>query len=185
MEWPMEHLSDLFGEMMQIAYVTNDIDAATSYLETTLGIARFRINRGSSLGGRIHVGGELVDEWVIDAALAYSGATNIEVIRPVSGAVALYRSGIRHGALLTLHHLGFRVDDFDAATRVVERAGRAWAQNGTFGDIRFGYLDFTAELGHYVEVMELGPQAAAFFASIAAESRQTGQADRPAPGTPA
>jgi hypothetical protein len=166
----MERLSELFGDMMQVAYVTHDLEAATRHLETMYGTARFRINRGSSLGGRIRVGGALADEWVIDAALVYSGSTNIEVIQPVSGAVELYTAGIRPGAPLTFHHLGFRVDDFDEASEVVERAGRVWAQHGTFGDIRFGYLDLTVELGHYVEVMELGPNAAAFFASIEAES---------------
>ncbi len=166
----MEHLSELFGDMMQVAYVTDDLDAATNHLESMYGTARFRINRGSSLGGKVRVGGELADEWVIDAALVYAGATNIEVIQPVRGSVELYRAGIRPGALLTFHHLGFRVDDFDEAAAVVERAGREWAQEGTFGDIRFGYLDLTAELGHFVEIMELGPHAAAFFASIEAES---------------
>jgi hypothetical protein len=166
----MDTLSDLFGDLMQVAYVTADIDAATEHLQATHGTPRFRINRGASLGGSIRVGGEIADEWVIDAALSYSGSTNIEVIRPVRGAVDLYSAGIRPGALLSFHHLGFRVDDFDEATAVVERAGRSWIQSATFGDIRFGYLDTTDELGHYVEIMELGPQGAAFFAALQAQA---------------
>lgn len=168
----MQTLSDLFRDMIQIAYVTNDIDAATEHLQTTQGMSCFRINRGSSLGGSIDVDGTIADEWVIDAALTYAGTTNIEVIQPVSGSVDLYASGIRPGSLLTFHHLGFRVDDFDEATAVVRRAGRKWIQHATFGDIRFGYLDMTHELGHYVEVMEMGPQATAYFASIEADANR-------------
>lgn len=168
----MERLSDLFGDLMQIAYVTDDIDAATEYLQADLGTAPFHINRGSSLGGEIEVAGEIADEWVIDAAISYAGSTNIEIIRPVRGAVQLYSNRIRPGSPVSFHHLGYRVDDFDAASAIVSAAGRSWVQHATWGDIRFGYLDLTDELGHYVEVMELGPRAAAYFASIEAESNR-------------
>ena len=78
-----------------------------------------------------------------------------------------------------------RDDEFLLAlAHVGSKAGRAWALAGAFGDIRFGYLDMTSDLGHYVEVMELGPRAAAYFASIEAASRQTGRSDRPAPDAP-
>jgi len=172
----MRHLSDLFADMVQVAYVTDDIDAATAHLESALGTAPFRFTRGASLGGSIRIDGVVADEWVIDAALVYSGSTNIEVIRPVRGAVSLYTRHLRDGSLLTLHHLGFRVDDFDEASDVVARSGRRWAYEAAFGDIRFGYLDTFDELGHYAEIMQLGPQATAFFASIEATSRQASRA---------
>lgn len=172
----MRHLSDLFADVFQVAYVTADLGAATTHLESTLGTAPFHVTRGASLGGSIRVDGVVAEEWVIDAALVYSGATNIEVIQPVRGAVELYTRHLRDGSLLTLHHLGFRVDDFDEASAVVERAGRHWAYAATFGDIRFGYLDTFDELGHHVEVMELGPLATTFFASIEAASKQEANA---------
>jgi hypothetical protein len=165
-------LCDLLADHVQIAYVTDDIDAATQHLETMLGTAPFHINRNASLGGTIRVDGAIADEWEIHAAMTYAGATNIEVIQPVRGAVDLYTDGIRPGHLLTIHHLGFVVDDFDEASRVVAASGRTWIQEATFGDIRFGYLDVTDELGHYAEIMELGPRATAYFASIEAESHR-------------
>jgi hypothetical protein len=70
----------------------------------------------------------------------------------------------------TLHHVGFAVDDFDEASAVVEASGRAWKQFGDSGEIRFGYLDMRAELGHFVEVMELGQPAAQWLAQIDAAS---------------
>lgn len=162
----MDGLSDLFRDLMQVAYVTDDIVAATEHLQSTMGIHPFHINRGASLGGEIEVAGETAADWVIDAALSYAGSTNIEVIQPIRGSVDLYTSGIRPGSPLTFHHVGYRVDDFDHACDVVARSGRSWIQHATFGDIRFGYLDLTDELGHYAEIMELGPQASAYFDSI-------------------
>jgi hypothetical protein len=40
------------------------------------------------------------------------------------------------------------------------------------GVIRFAYLDLTAELGHFVEVMELGPGFTSYLAKLEAESNR-------------
>jgi Glyoxalase/Bleomycin resistance protein/Dioxygenase superfamily len=169
----MRSLSDLLRDVFQLAYVTEDIDAATSWFESTLGTTRCHTRYKSSLGGTVEVDGQPADEWLIDVALVNAGRTNLEIIRPVSGAVDIYRDGIRPGALATFHHIGVRVDDFDEAAAVVAASGRSWKQTGIMdGAIRFGYVDMTAELGHHVEVMELGPTAAAYFDRLEAESNR-------------
>lgn len=172
-------LSDLFRNFMQLGYVTDDIDAATTYLESRLGTVECVKHYKSSLGGGrpddqrspfVVVDGEPADEWVIDVALVNAGPTNLEIIKPVVGAVDLYRGAIRPGEPATLHHLGFRVDDFDKASAIVAASGRTWKQFGDSGAIRFGYLDMTAELGHFVEVMELDESSAKGFAQLEAAS---------------
>lgn len=155
---PLRSLSDLLREVIQLAYVTDDIDAAVTWCEQTLGTTPCHTIRGSSLAGVAVVDGVTAQEWLIDVAMVNAGDTNIEIIRPVSGAVDLYRDAIRPGSPATFHHIGVRVDDFDEATALIAAAGRSWIQHGTTeGLIRFGYLDLVAELGHFVEVMEVGP----------------------------
>ena len=167
----MRTFSDLFRNVMQIAYVTEDLDAATDYFESTLGTVGCQTTYKSSLGGVVVVDGETADEWVIDVALVNAGPTNLELIRPVSGAVDLYRSWLRPGAVATFHHIGFRIPDFDEATDIVAAMGKRWKQYGVIeGAMRFGYVDMTAELGHYVELMDLGPPAERLFASLEAKS---------------
>jgi hypothetical protein len=164
-------LSDLFRNVLQIAYVTEDLDMATAYFESTLGTVPCRKTYKSSLGGTVVVDGETAEEWVIDVALVNAGATNLEIIRPVSGAVDLYRSAIRPGAPATLHHLGYRIPDFDEATAILAANGRAWKQYGRLeGSLRFGYVDMTAELGHYVELMDLEPGMESYLAWLEAAS---------------
>ncbi len=170
---------------MQLGYVTDDIDAAASYLESRLGTVQCVRHYRSSLGvgpatqaadtaapegSHVIVDGAVAAEWVIDVALVNAGATNIEIIRPVSGSIDLYRSRLRSDAPATFHHAGFRVDDFDEATAMVARSGRRWAQYGVSGGIRFGYLDLTAELGHYIEVMELDDTSVNMFTKLEAAS---------------
>ncbi|KPI05300.1 hypothetical protein OK074_0438 [Actinobacteria bacterium OK074] len=179
----MRSLSDLFRNFMQLGYVTDDVEAAASYFETKLGTVECVRHFKSSLGGGrppavaggprttfVVVDGAPADEWVIDVALVNAGPTNLEIIRPVGGMVDLYRGAVRPGTPATLHHLGFRVDDFDEASAIVEASGRSWKQFGDSGAIRFGYLDMTAELGHYVEIMELDEAAAQGFAQLEAAS---------------
>jgi len=153
----LRSLSDLFREVIQLAYVTDDLDVGVEWLQSTLGTSPVHTMYASSLGGSVVVDDQPAAEWVIDAALVNAGPTNIELIRPISGAVDMYRKGIRPGTPATFHHIGVRVDDFDEATELITRHGRRWEQYGSTGAIRFGYLDMTAELGHRVEVMELGP----------------------------
>lgn len=168
---PLRSLSDLFREVVQLAYVTEDIDAGVEWFQSTLGTTRCHTMYASSLGGSVVVDGRPAEEWVIDAALVNAGATNLELIRPISGEVEMYRRGIRPGAPATFHHIGVRVDDFDEATALITANGRSWEQYGeTEGTIRFGYLDMTAELGHRVEVMELGPGMQHFLALLRDES---------------
>lgn len=168
---PLRSLADLLREPVQLAYVTDDIDAATAWFESTLGTTRCHTRYQSSMGGLVTVDGEVADEWVIDVALVNAGPTNLEIIRPVSGAVDLYRDAIRPGAPATFHHLGVRIDSFEEATAVVEGAGRTWAQYGGLADsVLFGYVDLTAELGHHVEVMQIAPGFQSYLDKLQAES---------------
>ena len=49
--------------------------------------------------------------------------------------------------------------------------GRSWKQYGHLqGSLRFGYVDMTAELGHYVELMHLEPGMASYLAWLEAQS---------------
>jgi len=167
----MRSFSDLFRNTMQVAYVTEDLDTATQYFESTLGTVPCRKSYKTSLGGIVVVDGETAEEWVIDVALVNAGPTNLEFIRPISGAVDLYRDAIRPGVPATFHHLGFRIPDFDEASAIVAASGKSWKQYGHLeGSIRFGYVDMTADLGHYVEFMDLEPASVERFAALEAAS---------------
>ena len=141
----MRSLSDLFRNFLQLGYVTDDTDAAAAYLESSMGTGRGVKSYASSLGGGrppvsasdpraafVVVGGTPADEWLIDVALVNAGPVNLEVIRPVGGAVGLYLDAVRPGEPATLHHVGFVVDDFDEASAVV--AASALDQQGLWDD---------------------------------------------------
>jgi hypothetical protein len=94
-------------------------------------------------------------EWTIDVAVVNVGAYNIELIRPVSGAVDLYREAVRP-CPATFHHVGVEIDSLAEVGEVATRAGRDWSLIGhTSGFAHFVYLDLREELFHFVEFIEL------------------------------
>lgn len=177
----MRSLDDLFRNFMQVGYVTDDIDVAAAFFESKLGTVECVKHYKASMGGGrppaagvdavvpwVIVDGQPAEEWLIDVLLVNAGPTNLEVICPVGGSVDLYRDAVRPGVPASMHHLGFRVDDFDEASAVVEASGRSWKQYGVSGGIRMGYLDLRAELGHFVEIMELDEESAEGFSQLEA-----------------
>jgi hypothetical protein len=163
----MRNLGELYGRVFQHGYVTNDLDAAIEWFRTTLGTGEFSRFTGITLE-HVEIDGHPSADWSIDAALVNVGTANVELIRPVSGAVDMYRDAVRPGAPATFHHLGVEVDDFDCVDELVRELGRPWALRARMpGFARFGYVDLCRELGHHVEFVELEEDGRAYFAALA------------------
>jgi hypothetical protein len=68
---------------------------------------------------------------------------------------------------------GYRIPNFDEATEILAANGKTWAQYGHMkGGLRFGYVDMTAELGHYIEFMDLERGGEMHFAALEAKSNE-------------
>lgn len=149
----------------QVAYVTNDFERALQQCGRTHGIREF-----ARLPGMRYPTGP-GREAVCDVALAYVGATEIEVICPRSGDVEIYRDHLPpSGFGLRFHHLGRLFDSVAELEQQVERyvrEGRALPVNAASpGSARYFYADYRAELGHYIEGICFEPQARAWLSSI-------------------
>jgi hypothetical protein len=68
-------------------------------------------------------------------AFGYVGDVQFEVIEPSTYSEFLER--VPAGGV---HHLGFSVEDYDAATADLLGRGYRLVQRGTFGDTKFGYF---------------------------------------------
>lgn len=148
----------------QLAYVTDDIDAATRIAAATMGIGTFQINRDMA----IETGGGTA---MAHFALAFLGNTQIEIIQPAGGADAVYREGVRAkcGAL-NFHHVGALITD-EARWREVEaevaESSASVPVRGAFGDLmHYLYVDRRDTLGHYLEYMWRTEAGAGIFDSV-------------------
>lgn len=150
-------LDQLNTRVIQIAYVSDDLERATAWFERTLGARGFDHNGTTTLHDAI-VDGEVADEWSIESAGTMLGEVNLEIIRPVGGAVDMYREVIVPGAPATFHHYGVEVDSWEEAEAAREAMGVPWKTRGyTPGVVEFGYVDLRPTIGHYVEFMRLDP----------------------------
>jgi catechol 2,3-dioxygenase-like lactoylglutathione lyase family enzyme len=161
------------GQLTQICWVTDDLEATSRLLSEQFGVgALTRLDdieftpetttlRGEPVGFTCHI------------ALGYAGDLQLELIQPVSGPTIHAEFLAEHGP--GLHHVCFEVADMDAALAEAEAAGLPALMRGSMmdGEIEFAYLDGSAGGAPYVELARIGPQMRAFYDGIRATATGT------------
>jgi hypothetical protein len=166
----MNPLGSFYSGIFQFAYVCQDVKLAAADFKSRFGTGDFDFKLGLTVDDVI-AGGTPASGWTIDVAVVNMADTNIELIKPVAGAVDLYRDVIRPGHLATFHHVGVEVADLDQVREDVAAAGLEFALYGRMpGFCRFAYLDMREELGHFVEYVELDELGKAHFAALRAQA---------------
>lgn len=169
--------------VMQNAYVVDDIEAAAMRWIETAGIGPF-----------LHVPHVVLEEYSyrgerrsgldFSVALAQSGGVQVELIQQHCDSPSAYRDTMAKGQT-GFHHVGIYVADYDAAYRDYIGKGFASAVDGTFGAMRFAYVDTSAAIGCMVELIEQDPVQTDFFKRIAAAAAGwDGRTDPIRPGFP-
>ena len=107
------------GPIRQIAWLTEDLDAATGRWRAFAGIGPWTVYRNVALEGRYRGRPARV---TIDVALSYQDGMQIEIIRPHGRGPSPYHdeSGrVRVG----MHHVAWLVDDVAAAKETAAKGG--------------------------------------------------------------
>ncbi|MCP1430701.1 VOC family protein [Microbacterium foliorum] len=167
MSHPFAHI---FKNVFQVAYVADDLERATRWFRDNMDTPEWTFISGMRAVDCV-VDGEPAPLWEIDVAVVNVGTTNIEIIRPVAGPVGMYADHIDSSKPATFHHLGMLVEDMEETTASLEAYGKRWTT--AFESPGFGlvaYADFSRELGHYVEALQLAPEGKEFFADLAKKS---------------
>ena len=138
----------------QNGYVVADIDSTMARMERQYGPLKFRtfepeIEAQTPEGfGLVHV----------KVALAWIGTMQIELIQPISGYVRHYAAILDGDDQIRHHHIGLRVEDWDVTLADIQGSGLPIVYEGSFGDVRFIYVDATATLGHQIEYLSATPK---------------------------
>jgi len=91
----------------------------------------------------------------LDAAFAFSGDQQIEVIQPLGSATSIYSRFLEMHPEGGLQHLAFWVDDIAEAVARIERQGRKFVIVQRYGD-RHAYLDSVDAPGIMIQLMAHG-----------------------------
>lgn len=167
-------LSDLFANVWQLGYVSTDLDRANELLRERFGLEH--IMEVPTEGATFLVGDEPA-EWQTRISMGARGGLIVEVIEPVGGEVGFYRRALPDDGsfALRLHHLATFVPLGDEVWATIEglleRAGLRFDYTVLIPDrVRAGYVDTTAELGHWLEICQLQSADTEFFDGLAADS---------------
>jgi len=141
----------------QVAVVVRDLDAAIQHYVDRLAIGPWDIyTYGPHRMHTMTFRGEN-RPYVMKLALAFVGTTMYELIESIEGPNTYEEFLTARGE--GLHHLGYYVDDIDAAIDEMAANGYALLQSGrgfgVDGDGAYAYFDTEHDLGCIVEAIEL------------------------------
>jgi hypothetical protein len=149
----------------QVAYVTNNLDAAAALLEKQYGVPGFYKfdTTGVAQPGdpQLRIG------------LARVGGVEIELIEPQGSTANLFSDVLpRSGSELAIkfHHVAIRIDgsleNWHRHRAAIDIARHPIVYQGGLGDmLRYFYTDERPTLGHYVEHVWMGPDLLAQLAA--------------------
>jgi hypothetical protein len=166
-------LGDLFANVWQVAYVTHDLDRGMQTLRERYGVEN--CTEVPTAGATFLKGDEAVD-WQVRVAMGARGGLIVELIEPVAGEVGFYRRFLPEDGSpsLRLHHIATQVplgdDVWGGLEDLLGGAGLRFDYTVLIPNrVRAGYIDTTADLGHYLEVCQLQPADTEFFSSLIEE----------------
>lgn len=150
----------------QVAFLVDDLDAACMRWIDATGIGPF-LKAPNIVLQEYGYRGARSSGLDFSVALAQSGGVQVELIEQHGDAPSAYRDTIAAGGQ-GFHHLAIYTDDYDRVLGDYLVRGFETAVDGTFGSMRFAYVDTSAAIGCMVEIIEEDPLQTDFFLRIAA-----------------
>jgi hypothetical protein len=140
--------------IIQMAYVVPDLRAAIAQWSQTLRVGPWFVLEHFTGDKPVYRGQPSRAE--ITLAMGFAGHMNIELIQTKNDAPSVYREVIEKRGY-GFHHWGLATWDFDAAVAKYEKAGYALGFVAAVpSGGRVAYMDTTAVLPGYTELIELG-----------------------------
>jgi methylmalonyl-CoA/ethylmalonyl-CoA epimerase len=155
------------GQFFHVGYVVPNLDAALAHVNTKLGAPRFMVFREVIVENGWFRGSESPINHSM--AFGYVGDVLFEFVEHVSGK-STYSEFLDRVPDGGVHHLGYSVVDYEAATADLLERGYRPVQRGTFGDTKFGYFETGDDPGTLTEIVYLDPNVRSMFASIKAQT---------------
>ena len=143
------------GPIWQIAYVVRDIDAAMERWAREAGVGPWLKVYDHQIQPNLVVHG-VPTEAEVSIGLAYSGDLMVELIEQHNDVETAYTKAMRSGEE-NLHHLGYMVDDLEAATAAFEALGHEPFQVGGAGGTSYRYYDAGPVPGVMTELVSIDP----------------------------
>ncbi len=162
-------MSRFFGEIRQLGYVVNDIEAAMDYWSRTLGVGPWYYNPKVPIRNYQYEGSQY--EPHNSVALANSGPIQVELIQTRNDVPSMYRDFLQAGRT-GLQHVAYWTEDYDADLARLSAQGFRTVMSGEVGERgRFVYFDTEYHPGTVIELSEVAGPKGKLFDLIRSESQ--------------
>ncbi|MGK2287156.1 VOC family protein [Pedomonas sp. V897] len=151
------------GEVMQLAYVPADFDAALRYWTETMGVGPFFLFDHMTMED-FKYKGQPTDA-VFSVAIAYWNDIQIELIQQHNDSPSIYKQW-RDAGLDGLHHTCIVVPDLKKARAVCLEAGATILQEGRAPGVEALYVDTGGGPGSILELIEIAEETRGAFDTI-------------------
>jgi hypothetical protein len=171
---PVGTLADLLANVWQLGYVTTDLERAIDFMAQRFGLQDCRHLPSDTATFLV---GENPAPWEVKVAMGARGGLIVELIEAVAGEIDFYTRVLPANGefAVRLHHIATFIEPGDEAWRKLEAllAGSGLQVDYTVlipNRVRAGYVNTTAELGHWLEVCQLQAEDIEFFSALVADS---------------
>lgn len=156
-----------FGDIRQIAYLTNDIESAMQSWGSRSGVGPFTWYQNLTLNAE-HRGEKTSIN--MEVGIAYRGNLQIELIQQTNDATSPYRDFFRNGQM-GLHHLAYVTNNIDTSIKKAKADGFEITTiiNAPIG--RYAYFQDPQMPENYFEFLELTPDLESYWDQCIAEAQ--------------
>ena len=157
-------MSKIFGEIRQLGFVVEDIEATMHHWATVIGVGPWFYAPRIPVQNFQYRGQP--SDMVLSVALANSGPLQVELIQQRNDAPSIYRDFVRAGKL-GLQHVAYWTEDYDAVMARAAAAGLFPVMSGDVGaNGRYCYFDTELHPGSVVELSETAGSKGRMFRLI-------------------
>jgi len=164
------------SQIMQIAYVVDDLDRALEHWTQAMGIGPFFVMEGLEIIDPRYRGQPSDIDLTI--ALAYSGTMCVELIKQNDDGPSVYRELLDRTGNGGFHHWGIGTEQFDEEVARYRSRGYDEVFSGrvAVGD-QYAYMDTQEDLGGMIELIKLTPAVRELFGNLEAAATDWDGAD--------
>lgn len=156
------------GDVMQIAFVPRDFDAALRFWTQTIGVGPFFLREHVSLQDVRYRGEPSNVDFGV--AIGYWGDIQVELVKQHNDGPSIYKEFLDEGRE-GLHHVCILVDDMGCARDVCRGIGAEILQEGRLAGGEVIYVDSGGGPGAIVEILEISEDGRQGFAMMREAAR--------------
>lgn len=162
------------GDIVQICFIVEDLDAAMKHWTETVGAGPFFAQRDLKVPVEYRGTPAFLD---IHVGLGQAGTIQIELIEIISTAPSVYTDMFPEPKSSGFHHVAVFVKDIEKEIAAMVADGHSMGARGDFAGTPFAYMDTRSTVGIFTELYQDDEGMRSFYRKIADAAKDWDRSD--------